>query len=347
MGKHKPINQLRVFTFFIGISLILSACQSQAATSPAPIVLPSETLPAPATITPLPASATPVPTDTATPAPTLTATPASGVPNFSHITIIVFENKEFGSVIGNSQMPTFNRLANEYTLLTQYYGVRHPSLPNYLAMIGGSTFNITTDCETCYVNAPSLPDLIENSGRTWKGYMEDMPSPCFIGSRVDYAQKHDPFIYFDAIRQDTARCQSHVVPLTQLKTDLENKDIPNFAFITPNECNDAHSCPVATADKWLDAEMSFLMSTPLYDPTSLIVLTWDEGQGDHSCCGLPTGGGRVATVLISPLAQAGFQDDTPYSHYSLLKTIAAAWGLPELDNAADPQTNLIVKPWKH
>jgi hypothetical protein len=79
----------------------------------------------------------------------------------------------------------------------------------------------------------------------------------------------------------------------------------------------------------------------------LIILTWDEGQTDHSCCGLPDpAGGRVATLLISPQVKPNFQDETPYSHYSLLKTISAAWNLPYLGHAADAETSLITAPWR-
>lgn len=262
--------------------------------------------------------------------------------------MIVFENKEFGTVIGNSDMPNFNKLANDYTLLTQFYAVRHPSLPNYLAMIGGDTFGITTDCNSCFVSAPSLPDLIEASGRTWKAYQEDMPEPCFVGDTARYVQKHDPFIYFDSIRLNPARCNRSVVPLTSLQSDIHAGTLPNFIFITPNECNDAHSCPLTTADQWLGSTLTQL--TPALDklgPNYLIVLTWDEGQGKHSCCGLPpSAGGRIAVVLMSALVKNNFQDDTPYTHYSLLKTISSAWGLPYLGHAADDNNALIVAPWK-
>ena len=79
----------------------------------------------------------------------------------------------------------------------------------------------------------------------------------------------------------------------------------------------------------------------------LIVLTWDEGQGNHSCCGLPAdAGGRIATVLISPQVKAGFQDGTPYTHYSLLKTIAELWHMPYIGHAADPENVLITAPRK-
>src|SRR5258708_4111828 len=179
------------------------------------------------------------------PVATLTATPsATGprLPDFKHIVIVVFENKEFGVVYGAPQMTYFNKLVKSNTLLTQYYAVTHPSLPNYLAMIGGDTYNITFDCTSCPVNAQSLPDQIEASGRSWKTYQEDMPSPCYIqaGAGKTYAMKHNPFIYFLPIRLNAERCNGGIVPFTALSTDLAARVLPNFAFITPNLCNDPH-----------------------------------------------------------------------------------------------------------
>ena len=312
--------------------------------------------PAMPTAAPPSATASPLPplTPTFTPSPTVnaTSTPTSLVPNFQHIVIVVFENEEFGSVVGNSKMPYFNKLARSYTLLTQYYAVTHPSLPNYIAMIGGDTLGITFDCTSCRVvpdDTQSLPDLVEASGRTWKTYQEDMPSSCFAGTESGkYAMKHNPFIYFMPIRLDAQRCNRSIVPLTQLSLDIAAGAFPNFIFVTPNMCNDAHDCDVRTADTWLEGFMNRLMP-PLdqSDQPYLIVLTWDEGQGNHSCCGLPAeAGGRIATILVSPQAKNGFQDSTPYTHYSLLKTIESAWGLPYLKHAADTQTSVIVAPWK-
>jgi phospholipase C len=278
------------------------------------------------------------------------------VPDFSHIIVIVFENEEFGSVIGNPNMPMYNRYANANTLLTQYYAVAHPSLPNYIALFSGDTYGITSDCTKCFVSAPSLPDQIEASGRTWRAYLEDMPSPCFVGDSGAYVQKHNPFIYFDPIRNDTARCKQSIVPLTQLENDMDTGSLPNFVYIMPNICNSAHDasfnplCSLGNADRWLFGWIRFLQAylEPLAAAEPyLIIVTWDEGQGSHSCCGLPAeAGGRVATLLISPLAKSGFQDGTPYSHYSMLKTIEQAWGLAFLGHAADAKSVLITEPWK-
>lgn len=260
----------------------------------------------------------------------------------------MFENKEFGSVIGNPQMPTFNSLAQEYTLLTQHYAIRHPSLPNYIALMGGDTFGIDSNCNDCFIDAPSLPDLIESSGRTWKTYQEDMPEPCFLGSTNLYAQKHNPFVYFDPIRLNAERCLRNVVPLTQLQTDIVANALPNFMFIKPNICNDSHDCELDVSDAWLTNLLATL--TPALDATGesyVMVLMFEEGQGDHTCCGLPEpGGGRVPVVLVSPLVKNGFEDPTPYTHYSLLKTISEAWGLQYLGHAADESNVIIAAPWK-
>ncbi len=333
--------------------VMLAACTAGSETNLPATVAPSKTPFPTVTSTALPSlTITPVPS--ITPIPTATLRPP--VPNFKHIIVIFFENHEFDSVIGNRAMPNFNQYADGNTLLTQYYAITHPSLPNYLAVFGGDTFGISSDCEKCFISATNLADQIEASGRTWKAYFQDMPSPCFTGDTATYVQKHNPFMYFDSIRLDEARCNRSIVPFPQLETDLEAGALPDFVYIMPNSCvstDDDFSnpdCNLNLADWWLGGVMGTLQD--YLNPRSasepyLIVLTWDEGQGSHSCCGLPAqAGGRVATVMISPLAKSGFQDATPYTHYSLLKTIKSAWGLPFLGHAADEQNVLITAAWK-
>ena len=319
--------------------VLLTAC-----TTSAPPSIATYTPPPTATVTPVPPTTTPAPTATAT----YTATPRALVPDFGHIVLILFENKEFGSVIGSPLMPNYNRLAREYTLLTQYYAITHPSLPNYIALIGGDTFGIDQNCEDCFIDAQSLPDLIEATGRTWKTYQEDMPEPGFIGSTLLYAQKHNPFVYFDPIRLNPERCARTVVPLTALQTDIDSGALPNFLFIKPNICNDSHDCDLDVSDAWLTNLLGTLI--PALDATGrsyFVAMLFEEGQGSHTCCGLPEpGGGRVPVVIYSPQVKNGFEDPTPYTHYSLLKTISESWGLPYLGHAAEDNHALIQAPWK-
>ena len=278
-----------------------------------------------------------------------TGAQAGSVPKFSHVIIVMIENKEFGDVIGNARMPNFNRWARQYALLTRYYGVTHPSLPNYLALIGGDFFGIQSDCTDCFVNAKSLPDLLEAAGRSWKAYIEGLPAAGFLGSSSGrYAMKHNPFVYFEPIRKDPGRLSRGVVPITELASDLEKKALPDYSFIMPDMCNSAHDCGLAVTDRWLAKLMDSILGSPAFDPASLLVLTFDEGRTSEGCCGRPRqdGGGRIATILISPLVQAGFEDPTPYSHYSLLKTILRSWGLADLGKTSDPAVSLILAPWK-
>ena len=138
------------------------------------------------------------------------------------------------------------------------------------------------------------------------------------------------------------------MPLDRLQKDIEGGSLPNYVFITPNECNDAHECPLNVADAWLETLLGGLVPALEADSSSyLLVLTFDEGDTYGSCCGLPPqAGGRIAVILDSPLAKSGFKDATPYTHYSLLKTISTAWGLPLLGHAADDSQALITDPWK-
>src|SRR5256884_9210037 len=116
----------------------------------------------------------------ASPAP---AAAAGTVPAFNHIFTIVMENHSYGQIIGSGSAPYINSLAAKYGLATNYFAVAHPSLPNYLALTGGSTFGITSDCTTCFVSAPNIAkDRVDASGRSWKAYMESMPRPCFLNS---------------------------------------------------------------------------------------------------------------------------------------------------------------------
>lgn len=276
------------------------------------------------------------PTPNANPTqPAITSpTPAPTPTVYDHVVLIVLENHSFETVIGSSQAPYLNSLANQWSLATGYSGVSHPSLPNYLAMIGGSTFGISSDCTDCFVDAPSLPDRLEAVGKTWNGYLEGMPSPCFVGSSGLYAQKHNPFIYFDSIRNDPARC-ARIVPYSRLASDFASPaTAPNFAFITPNLCNDGHDCTLSTADAWVSHEVPAILSSAAFAGSrSLLMVTFDEGEG---------GSDRVATILAGSGVKRGFQSAATYNHYSLLRTVESLWDLAPLaagDGAAAPMTD--------
>lgn len=257
------------------------------------------------------------------------------VPRFRHVMVVVFENKERSAIVGNPAAPTFASLARTYASLTAYYAVAHPSLPNYLALVSGSTQGITSDCSSCVVDAPNLADELENAGLTWKTYAEGLPSPGFTGAFAGrYAKKHNPFLYFKDIADSPTR-RTRVVPYSQLQPDLAAGRLPDFALVIPNLCDDMHDCSVATGDSWLKQNVVPLLQHPQL-AGSVVFVVFDEGSSDAG------GGGRVAALVLGPLAKPGARSHSKTGHYGLLRTIEDAWGLPRLGESshAKPITGL-------
>ena len=266
---------------------------------------------------------------------------ATGVPTLDHFFVIVMENHSYSQIIGSSAAPYINSLAGAGGLATNYTGVAHPSLPNYLSLAGGSTYGITSDCTTCWVSAPNIADNLESAGSSWKAYMESMPSACYVGDSYPYAQKHNPFIYFNDIRTNSTRCQSHVVPYSQLGNDLRSTSTtPNYAFITPNMCNDMHDCSVGTGDSWLQQQVPAILGSPAFKTQrSVLAITWDED--DFS------GTNQVPLIMLGSGLGAGTQSAVAYSHYSLLHTIELSRGSQTLtanDAGAAPISDLFSTP---
>lgn len=245
------------------------------------------------------------------------------------------ENKACDAVIGSQEAPYLDRLARRYAFASRYYAITAPSLPNYLALIGGSTFGITTNCADCAVRATNVVSQLERARISWKAYMESMPAPCFRGAEHGlYAKRHNPFLYFVDIASSPVRCR-HVVPLDRLSRDVRNRSLPRFVWISPNLCHDMHSCPVREGDRFLAELVPPLLAA--LGPRGVLIVTWDEGADRAGCC-RHAAGGNVPTILAGPGARLGGRSSLAYDHYSILRTIEDGWGLPRLRGAACPCT---------
>jgi hypothetical protein len=252
------------------------------------------------------------------------ATAAAPIPAFDHVVVIVFENKETTSVLGNRAAPTFNSYARRYAKLTRYYGATHPSLPNYLALVSGSTQGITTDCTDCVVDAQNLADTIEASGRTWKTYAEGLPAPGFLGGfKGRYAKKHNPFAYFRDIADDPAR-RARLVPLTRLAPDLRAGTLPSFSLVVPDLCHSMHDCSVSVGDAWLRSQVGRFLKLP----KTVVFVVFDEGSTSIR------GGGHTAALALGTAVRSGSRFTRVTSHYGILRTVEQAWGLPLLGHSA-------------
>jgi phosphoesterase family protein len=270
-------------------------------------------------------------------------------------------------------------------LLSGYYGVAHNSNPNYLAQISGQASNQMTrdDCPTytpvavtgtaslgqmqgsgCVYPAsvPTVAGQLSSAGKTWKGYMEDMATPCQhpdLGAEDDhqkatatdqYATRHNPFVYFQSITS-TPDCARNVVNFDRLAGDLQSvATTPNLAYITPDLCNDGHDSPCAdgrpggleTADAWLRQHVPAILDSAAFKQDGVLVITFDESEGHTtgpSGVAGGTGGGKIGALVLSPFTKGGTTSTVPYNHYSLLASIEDIFSLPRLGYAGAPGVN--------
>ncbi len=168
-----------------------------------------------------------------------------GPARLDHIFVITLENHSRDGVIGDPNAPFITWLAHHYGEAADYYGVTHPSEPNYVAQISGDTFGVNNDDPANRFNAPNLVDQLEASHHSWGAYMESAPSAGFLGDfwpsegEKLYASKHNPFVLFEDIRNDPSRL-AKIKPYDALAADLNSRHAPQFVYIVPNQCHDMH-----------------------------------------------------------------------------------------------------------
>jgi acid phosphatase len=232
----------------------------------------------------------------------------------------------------------FCQLAAEYASVVPWFGIGHPSLPNYLAVTSGSTQGCTADtCGTYAVN--NLGEQLTVSGIPWAAYMESMPSACYTGATYgEYAGRHNPFVHFADLLSSGA-CAAHDLPYpgaAGLVSALDRAGAPDFVWITPNLIDDMHDGTVAEGNQWLQANLAPILTSAWFlDFRSTVIVTEDENdaQPSGSCCG-DAAGGQVPSIVISRNATGRGIVNLTGDHYGTLRSIEEAFGLPQLGGAA-------------
>jgi len=316
--------------------------------------------------------------------PARSAPALEGIPRFDHVAIIVLENENFDDIWGaGSPAHYLNSLRGQGVFSDHYFATGHLSLDNYIAIVSGQPWNPVTGSDCLTVNlwtcvqvqsvlskGRHIGDQLDNHGLSWKGYMDGMPSPCYHGPysplsigpdpvqgdsnkppAKNYADRHNPFIYFANVIGNKARCKAHDVPYTYLASDLAAGNLPAFSFITPDTCNDGHDSPCAdgrpggliTADAWLAQEVPPLLNY-LQSHNGMLIITFDEDSFSRVppvvCCKggpgpLPSFGGRIGLVALGAGLTPGKVVHTDYDHMSLLRTFEDAFGIKtHLNDAA-------------
>jgi phosphatidylinositol-3-phosphatase len=253
------------------------------------------------------------------------------LPTPDHVFLVVLENHSFSQVVGSPSMPYLNSLANGNSLATNSFGNVHPSIGNYFMLTAGQLEHVE-DAFNGVVADDNLVRALAGAGKSWKAYMESIPSAGYLGLDVlPYVKHHNPFAFFSDVAgsdgQHPSSQAANIVSFSQLPVDMEANTLPNFGFIAPNLDNDAHDCPgggsacadsakLAAADTWLKTNIDPLIKSPAF-ANSVLIITFDEGD----LTDFANVGGHVATVLVGTHVKTGFKSTTLYQHQSTLRLI--------------------------
>lgn len=278
----------------------------------------------------------------------LLALPAQSqsLPSFGHVAIVLGENTSYTTSYNSKNMPYLTSLTKAYGLGANYYSDTHPSIGNYLNLATGNiiTDNDSETPQTLPVSLNNIALEVQNAGKTWKDYVEDLPAVKGCGGLKSgtYYVRHDPLEYMTTINTETA----NFVCFSQFATDLASKNLPNFSWLVPNGCDDAHDCSVKDFDTWLKTEIAPLLASSYFQTggDGLLIVVFDENNstGSPDCDTTTPGtgcGGKVELVVISPQAKKGYKSKggdpnnykSSYEEGNILRTIAQGLGLPTSD----------------
>jgi phosphatidylinositol-3-phosphatase len=232
-------------------------------------------------------------------------------PVIRHVILIVMENHSLSSIQGHA--PFLNALAKRCGSAINYHAISHPSLPNYLAMTSGSVHGIHSDCspQSCSQPGPNIFSQLSRHGLRWRSYAESMPVACDRSTAGLYAARHVPAVYYLRARP---HCRQRVRSLGRVGTGrmhraLQSGHAPAFMFVTPNLCNDMHSCPVASGDRWLRTWIPMMVASRTYrHGHTAILIVFDEGSSNNV----------VPLVVVSRYTRPHTVSHRLLSHYSLL-----------------------------
>jgi len=250
----------------------------------------------------------------------------STLPRPDHVIIVVEENRAYSEIIGSRDAPYINRLARNGMLFTNSHGVAHPSLPNYLALFAGSTYNVTSDACPLELSGRNLAGSLQKLGLSFAIYSESLPETGAAGCMYNgYRRKHNPV----AAWKDLSALS---LPFREFPRSYSK--LPTVAWVIPDQRNDMHDGSVARGDAWLKRNLGAYAKWAAKH-NSLLIVTWDEDYGSPS--------NRVATIFYGQMVKSG-SSMQPVNHYSVLRTIEDIYGLPALNDSA--QVRAIEGIWR-
>lgn len=255
---------------------------------------------------------------------------------------MVLENRSYEQVIGSQSAPYVNGLARRYALATRFYAITHPSLPNYMALTGGSVFDIKQNCARCAAPGPSVVGQLDRAGISWKAYFEELGANSKPGAITpEYNPHYNPFVYYESIR-GTQSDRTRVVGFDDLHRDLKGGRIPRFTWIAPGVLHDGHNSTLRQADRYAAQLVPKVLRA--LGPKGILYLTWDEGAPkDWRGVAGQRGGGRIPLIAAGGGARRHTRTAMPANHYALLRTIEAHFDMHTPEQAG-AQTTPLLRP---
>ncbi|MFV0493607.1 alkaline phosphatase family protein [Mycobacterium sp.] len=246
---------------------------------------------------------------------------AATLPTFSHVVIVVEENRSQANIIDSPSAPFINALATGGAMMTQSFAEMHPSQPNYLALFAGNTFGVkTNDCPVNVGAQPNLASELLAAGHTFGGYAEGLPAVgstvCFAGQ---YGRKHVPWVDFSNVPPSVS------MPFSAFPAPGSYASLPTVSFVIPNNDNNMHDGSIAQGDAWLNQQLTPYANWAKAN-NSLLIVTWDEDDGGPR--------NQIPTVFYGAHVRPGVYSET-ISHYNVLSTLEQLYGLPKTGYAAN------------
>ena len=247
----------------------------------------------------------------------------------SHVVIVILENNPYDSIVGNSRVPYLNSIINNghTALLSQSYGLTHPSQPNYLMLFSGSNQGVINNNipPNLPFTTPNLGASLLNKGLTFTSYSEDLP---YVGSNDSispnglYARKHNPSVNWQGNGVNGIPATFNK-PFTDFPSNYNS--LPTISIVVPNLNHDMHDSGVVNCDIWMHANLDGYVQWCLNN-NSLFIVTFDEDNTVNN--------NHIPTFFTGANINPGTYSQ-PVTHYNILRTIEELYQLPYAGVSAD------------
>jgi len=235
---------------------------------------------------------------------------SSATGNFDQLVVVLMENHNLNEIYGPA--PYMTQLADQYAFSEGWSSITNPSQPNYIAILGASTFGVSGDGNHPNLNHPTLVDLIENSGHTWNAIAEGSGSGCSINP--DRGEDHFPFLSYTTITGSPARCANlHSGGSTDVVAALNAGT--NFVWFTPTDQHNMHDNSVSSGDAWLQSWVPGLL-TAMGSKKAALIIMFDEAY---------TSPPYIYMSFSGPATKLAYKSTASYSHYSLARLLEDVW----------------------